>query len=53
MTVTIAASYAHPIEAFLSNALPGVLGAIILSKFMTVHYVTLAIWFVFGLVETC
>ncbi len=53
MTVTIGASYAHPISALLSSALPGVLGAVILSKFTTVHYASIAVWFVFGLVETC
>ena len=52
ITVTIAATYAHPLEYLLGNAVPTGLGYHILAKFTPVHYVSIIAWLVFRLFET-
>lgn len=52
-TITLASTYAHPIEYIFGNTLPTGLGYHILSKFSHVHYVTIVIWIIFRSMETC
>ena len=53
ITVTLAATYAHPIEYLLGNCIPFGLGYRILSGFTGVHVVTIMIWSIYRLLETC
>ena len=53
MPVSLAATYAHPIEFIFANALPFGLGYRLLSDFMNVHLVTIIVWSVYRLTETC
>ena len=53
ITITLAATYAHPIEYLLGNGLPFGIGYRILCGFTKVHLVTIMVWTVYRLLETC
>lgn len=53
ITLTVASTYAHPLEYIFGNAIPAGLGYHLLSKVMPVHYVTIMAWMFFRLMETC
>lgn len=52
-TVSISATYAHPLEYFFSNVIPAGIGYHILGKLTEVHFCTIIVWIAFRLVETC
>ena len=53
IAVTIAATYAHPLQFIFGNAIPAGLGYHLLVKVTPVHYVTIIAWLTFRLFETC
>ena len=53
ISITLAATYAHPIEFILGNALPFGIGYRLLSDVTNVHLVTIIVWSVYRLIETC
>ena len=53
VTITLAATYAHPLEYFFGNMIPFALGSQILSYYVNVHIVTIMIWAIFRFFETC
>lgn len=53
IAVTIASTYAHPLEFIFGNAIPTGIGYHLLAKVTPVHYVTIIAWMTFRLFETC
>ena len=53
ITITLAATYAHPIEFVMGNGFPFSIGYVILASFTNVHMVTICCWTVYRYLETC
>ena len=52
ITITLAATYAHPIEFIFGNIIPYSLGFLILKNFTSVHIVSIIIWNFYGILDT-
>lgn len=49
-TISIAATYAHPVEFMLTNSTPAILGYILLGS--KVHFVSFIMWIIMRMVDT-
>ena len=52
ISISLAATYAHPLEFFLGNGLPFSLGYMILSYLTDVHLITIFVWTAYRYLET-
>ena len=52
ITISLAATYAHPLEFIFGNVIPYSLGFLILKNFMGVHIVSILIWNFYGVLDT-
>ena len=51
--IPMVGAYSSPVEFIVNNAIPNVIGIKILASFTDVHIITITIWIIFRVIESC